>query len=210
MRRVSYCEFGNSDESNGHVRKTSIADAHSSTSFTMSFFFSGCVQPLHGCWYAIISDQTKKRPGSYMCLCIFVHSKVCTAHLIASLTSLSCVHVHLRFCSSQWWDRLIGSILNLESQRCDCHLIVICSKLASALVSFLQLIMYCPTQAVHVAYQGTAGVVIVYDIESRPAVEDIFFTLCSNIRCWFKVLVLTRNIQRVCIAVIAALTHTIQ
>ena len=132
-----------------------------------SFF---CVQPLHGCWHAIISDQNKNattRPGSYMCPCIFIHSKLCTAHLIASLTSLFCVHVHFRFCSEQLWDRLIGLILNLESQRCDCHLIVIRSKLASALVSFLQLIMYCPTQAVHVAYQGTAGVVIDYDIESR-------------------------------------------
>ena len=57
-----------------------------------------------------------------------------------------------------------GLILNLESQRCDCHLIVIRSKLASA---FLQLIIYDPTHSVHVAYQGTADVVIVYDIESR-------------------------------------------
>ena len=176
-----------------------------------SFFFG--VQPLHGCWHAIISDPNKNattRPGSYMCACIFIHSKLCTAHLIASLTSLFCVHVHFRFSSEQLWDRLIGLILKLEPQRCDCHLIVIRSKLASAgvFISSIDYVLSDASCACGISRHCRCCDCLWYWKPTR--LLKTFFTLCSNNRCWFKVLVLTHNTQRVCIAVTAVLTHNTQ
>ena len=137
-------------------------------------FFVG-VQPLHGCWQAIIRVKQKKK-----------HDPVLTCVLVCLFTASYAQRILLRhsqhffLCSCAFWVLLRtivrsthlyfkpgGLILNLESQRCDCHLIVIRSKLASAFVSFLQLILYYPSQSVHVTSQGTAGVVIAYDFESR-------------------------------------------
>ena len=156
-------------------KNKNIADAHSSTSSTVLFLY------LLGATSAWLLTRNKQRSNKkrndttrFLHVYLYVHSQQvmhgafdCVTHITFLCSCAFWVLLRTIVRSTHFYLKPGGLILNLESQLCDCHLIVIRSKLASALVSFLQLIIYYPTQSVHVAYQGTAGVVIVYDIESR-------------------------------------------
>ena len=124
--------------------------------------------------YSAIKTKRSNDTTRFLHVSLYVHSQQvmhsvfdCVTHSTFLCSCAFWVLLRTIVRSTHFYWKTGGLILNLESQRCDCHLIVIRSKLASAFVSFLQLIIYYPSQSVHVTSQGIAGVVIAYDFESR-------------------------------------------
>ena len=69
MRRVSYCEFGNSDERNDHVqtKKKGLCSLVHLLHSVVPFFWGQC---LHGCWHALIGDPNNKKRNDMTRTCV--------------------------------------------------------------------------------------------------------------------------------------------